>query len=355
MLYSQLMQQDSAMSQRGMDRLETIVQQSRRASELIQQILDFSRQSVLERQSLHLIPILKELAKLLVRTLPENIIIKLTFEHIPHLISADATRIQQMMMNLCLNARDAMPDGGELTINVESIQCEEDAPPPLPEMSPGAYLHIRVEDTGEGMSDEVLSHIWEPFYSTKDRGKGTGLGLAQVYGIVKQHQGFVDVVSEIGSGSSFHIYLPTVEIAPAPVSEKSKDKTPGGQGELILVVEDNAPTRNALEESLEVLGYEVVTAHNGQVALELMATLGEDIALVLSDVVMPTMGGREMLHRMREAGNQTKVIMLTGHLLDTPLEDLRAEGMFAWVMKPPTLAKLAQVIHEALHSEDDRL
>lgn len=201
-------------------------------------------------------------------------------------------------------------------------------------------------------ADDSPSHIFEPFFTTKEPGRGSGLGLAQVHGIVGAHEGHIDVESQMGQGTTFTIYLP---LHPLELpTDTSLDELPAlakGQGEIILVVEDSVSTRKAIVESLELLNYRVLEATNGQEVLEVLEERGEEIALVLSDVVMPGMGGIALLHALREQGLAVQVVMLTGHPLENELEDLRAQGMIDWLPKPPGLEQLAEMVAQALGTD----
>ena len=340
-LYAQMLSQLPDFSPKTYDRLDIIHRQAQQATKLIQQILDFSRRSVLERHPIDLRPFLKETVKLLTRTLPENINVALACGTDEYTIDADPTRIQQMLMNLAVNARDAMPDGGRFKITMDR----------LPDS-----VRINISDNGSGIPEEALPHIFEPFFTTKEPGQGTGLGLAQVYGIVKQHQGDIKVKSKLGHGTTFTIHLPALSCPAEAVLENDTPLTKG-HGETILVVEDNIATRNALTDSLEMLGYQVLTAANGQEALVTIAEHGtidkkaDGIALVLSDVVMPDMGGIALLHALQQQNLAIKVLLLTGHPLKQELENLKKEGLAGWLSKPPDLGVLAEAIASALHPQ----
>jgi len=343
------------------ERLVTINQQALHATSLIQQILDFSRRSVLERQPLDLSPLLKEQVKLLERTLPESIQIDLSYGLDKYTVNADPTRVQQVMMNLALNARDAMPEGGNLHFGLERIQVKPGESPPLPGMAEGEWVQVTVSDTGTGVPPDVLPHIFDPFFTTKALGEGSGLGLAQVHGIVKLHGGEVDVQSQVGQGTTFTIYLPALPVHAPEAVALELPALVKGQGETILVVEDNTATREALVDSLELLNYRVLEAANGREALAIFeqqtSEVSEDfrslekgrIALVLSDVVMPEMGGQALFHALRQRDPTVKVVLLTGHPLEKELENLQAQGLSGWLLKPPSLEQLAQMVARALN------
>lgn len=374
-LYAQLMVQDTTLSSRVRERLAIINQEAQHASRLIQQILDFSRRTVLERRPVDLLPLLKEQLKILERTLPESIRLSLVHAADTYMVNGDPTRLQQLLVNLALNARDAMPEGGELRIVLERLtitaaQCQGKAPPPPlaapfsapwpPELTAGDWIRITVADTGVGLSPEAQAHLFQPFFTTKEPGKGTGLGLAQVHGIVGAHEGYVVAATrprQAGQpgGTAFVIYLPELVVPAAEEAFAAPENLPLGHGELVLVVEDNAPARTALVDSLTALRYRVLTASHGGEALVLLRQQADQVALVLSDVVMPELGGLGLLRAMYQQGYRIGVILLTGHPLQQELEQLRSEGdpavqalLVAWLLKPPSLEQLAQTLTQAL-------
>jgi two-component system cell cycle sensor histidine kinase/response regulator CckA len=344
-------------------RLRTVEHQAKRAGDLIQQILDFSRRSVFERTPVDLLPLLKEHVELLGRTLPESVEISLVSQaassgcedQSEYMVFADPTRIQQVIMNLALNARDAMPSGGDLRIELGRLRIEEARDAPIPGMEEGAeaWVSIRVTDNGEGVSPEALPHIFEPFFTTKAAGGGTGLGLAQVYGIVKQHEGHIDVSSEPGRGTTFTIYLPALSVSGPHSGAQAAEGLVRGQGQTLLVVEDNAVTRAALVESLEQLNYRVLEAENGRTALELYEQHGRGISLVLSDLVMPGMGGKALVQALREQDPGLPVVVLSGHPKADTAKELEEAGVVDWLQKPPSLESLAQVVGRALNGGCD--
>ncbi|MDY0020216.1 MAG: PAS domain S-box protein [Anaerolineae bacterium] len=353
-LYTQMAQMAPNLPLELRDRLHTVSQQARRATELIQQILDFSRRAVLERRPIDLAPFLKEQVRLLQRTLPESIQITLAYSQEDddagdYTINADPTRIQQVIMNLAVNARDAMPEGGALHITLSSVAPEAKIHcTGCGDISGGQWVRIAVADTGSGIPENVLPHLFEPFFTTKPPGQGTGLGLAQVYGIVKQHEGHVDVMTQTGTGTTFILYLPALAIEKPAAIETGPLKLAMGAGELILVVEDQATTRQAIVDSLDLLGYRVIEAEHGRQALSMLKAHADEVALVLSDVVMPEMGGIALFHVLRQQGQQLPIVLMTGHPMGREMEEMQAEGLAGWILKPPNLDHLAQVIARAI-------
>ncbi len=349
-LYAQMLSRQANLSPKHSDYLHTIQDQAHHASNLIRQILDFSRRSVIERVPLELEPFMQRLIKMLARTLPENIevVFQQKIQGNPPLVMADATRLQQAMMNLAVNARDAMPQGGRLTFVITALNLGQDTPPPLPDMPPGRWISLTVTDSGEGINPQILSHIFEPFYSTKPKEKGTGLGLAQVYGIIKQHRGFIRVESQLGEGTTFTIYLPAMQsMAGKEEALADEDRLIGGNG-TILIVEDNTAARVALEDVLAGMGYEVLSAVNGEEALAIYAQHQTEIALVLSDMVMPKLGGIELFHALRKRNPAVKLIIMTGYPMEDGGADLLKQGIIDWLPKPFNAGKLAQKIAGAL-------
>ena len=351
MLYTQMLQL-SVQSPVQQRHLNTIYQQSLHAANLVQQILDFSRRSTIERVAMEMQPFLKELVKLCRRTLPENIKIELECSPAPLVVSADPARLQQALMNMVINARDAMPDGGTLQLRLEETNIEPLAHP-LPEMKPGKWLRLQLRDTGTGVPAEVLTHIFDPFFTTKPPGRGTGLGLAQVYGIVRQLEGQVTVESTVGTGTCFTIYLPVLE-EQVKQAEAADEMPPRGAGETVLLVEDEAALRSAMAEMLLSLGYHVVSAEQGRQAEMLYREVQDDVSLVISDLVMPEMGGLELYQQLQEqyAGERTiRMLLVTGYPLED-VEKLRQEhNLSHWLQKPFTVDSLARAVAAALREE----
>ena len=354
-LYAQMTAQIEALPAHVQERMVVINQQARHATRLIQQILDFSRRSVLERQPLDLLPLLKEQCELLDRALPENIEISLDYEPAEYIVNADLTRMQQVLMNLAVNARDAMPKGGKLRFTLsrelitDKIRCVTSDVIPS-----GEWVRLAVTDTGSGIPSEVLPHIFEPFFTTKVPGQGTGLGLSQVYGIVGALEGHIDVSTKIGQGTTFAIYLPPLlaHQPEMPVLETQSVVT--GGGETLLVVEDDATLRKALLDTLRLLNYQVLEAANGQEALDTLQQSAPEIALVISDLVMPGMGGQALFHAMRQRNLTLPVIMLSGHPMEQELQSLQAEGMAGWLPKPPDIAQLSDLLAQVLKEKAGR-
>lgn len=347
-LYAQILLRQAEQGSVQSERLTTILEQAQRAAELTGQILDFSRKSVMERRAMELGAFLKESQKLLARTLPENIHLAIELLDGPHWINGDPARLDQALMNLALNARDAMPDGGTLRYELEILDySDEEADGPL-DLGPGRWIHLAVSDTGVGIPSENLDHIFEPFFTTKAPGEGTGLGLAQVYGIVKQHDGHIEVESIVGQGTTFHLYFPALaepegEEKPPPDAEQLT-----GQGERLLVVEDDRVTREALGEVLGSLNYEVILAQNGQEALRVLEQQRKRVDLILSDLIMPEMGGERLFDVLRKRYPQIPVILITGYPLGGGTRHLFDQRLTTWLTKPLTAEAVAQAVRKVL-------
>lgn len=345
-MHTSLISRANDLSDRVRERLTVINEQTTFATRLVQQLLDFSRHAALERQPLDMRPLLKEQVKLLADTLPESIQVLFDSEPGEYVVRADLTRIRQALMNLAVNARDAMPEGGTLRLTLTRQETS-----PAPDMGAGPWVCIQMTDSGVGLTPDVIAHIFEPFFTTKPHGQGTGLGLAQVHGIIKQHEGEIKVVSSVGQGTTFSIYLPAMAIsAPIAVAPPGSETTAGG-GETILIVEDNLLLRDAMCDILEGLGYAVVTAKHGEEALDVLAAQGEAISLVLSDLSMPVMGGLALLSAMRARGITLPLVILSGHAPEGKLDQLKEQGLAGWLLKPPDIDDLTTLLAQILNNE----
>ncbi len=335
------------LSLKAQERLEIISRQSQRASDLIKQILDFSRTSAMEMQPFDVAPLLKELADMLERMMPESIQLEIDYPTTSHVISGDTTRIMQLFLNLSLNARDAMPNGGILHVELAQVPGDEAY---LNKNQADEWVRIQVMDSGEGIHPDVLPHIFEPFFSTKEPGKGTGLGLAQVYGIVQQHKGHIRVDSELGRGTIISIYFPALQPkSHTKVESGHKYGAPThGDQQTILIVEDNFAVQQSLFEILNYLNYRVLTASNGREALMILNEPSIYVDLVLSDLVMPEMGGLELCQILRHNQNDVKIVIMTGYLSDEVLRELKSLTVTACLNKPVELENLSRAVKDAL-------
>jgi two-component system, cell cycle sensor histidine kinase and response regulator CckA len=295
-----------------------------------------------------LIPFMKEVVKLLNRSLLESINVRfvepLEGEYV---INADPTRLQQVIMNLAVNARDAMPRGGMLEITLDSMGYGKDQPLPLPDMTPGKWIRMAFSDTGAGISADDLPHIFEPFFTTKSVGQGTGLGLAQVHGIVKQHDGAIAVKSRPGKGTTFTIYLPALIETTPTIRETGPLSFPrSNSGGTVLVVDDNPETLEAVREALEILEYEVMSAHTGQEALTIIDVHQDAIDLVLTDLIMPGMSGVDLYRTLQDRYPALKIMIMSGYPRDKAGDELLEAEEVAWLQKPISIQILAQKVRQ---------
>lgn len=350
-IYADLMQADTTISENSREYLSIIQRQVERATSLIRQILDFSRRSVIEQVEFDLLPFIKEIEKLLQRILPENITTEVIHHQESYPFYGDPTRMQQVLFNLAVNARDAMPEGGTLRFELQTVHLTEEDTLPSPYLSAGEWIRLTVSDTGIGIAPEHLPRIFEPFFTTKGVGKGTGLGLAQVYGIVKQHNGVIDVRSQPGKGTTFYLYLPLHKSQTAGESgETTEQHFYDGRGRKVLLVEDDAAIRQAVADMLRKSNFAPHMAINGQEALQILQEKGDEIELVITDLVMPLMGGEELYLEIKKRWPRIKVLFITGHPLSEGSNTLLASGDVPWLQKPFSIVKIQQTLHELLES-----
>jgi signal transduction histidine kinase len=317
-----------------------------RAAALTGQLRLFTRQEKGERRSVQLNSVVEETRDLLKRSIPKDIPIELRLEPELWVVEADPSQMSQVLMNLCVNARDAMPDGGTLTLETRNVTLDEERAQAILEARPGRYVCFSVSDTGCGMRPEVQARLFEPFFTTKEVSQGTGLGLSVVYGVVKRHNGFINVYSEEGRGSTFHVYLPAIGWAVAE-REVERLKLPVGT-ETILLVDDEEMVRELGQHVLELCGYTVLMAEDGLQALEVYQAYQGEVGLVVLDVIMPQMGGRECLQRLLEIDLQVKVLISTGYTADNSAQELVAEGALGVVEKPFRIRDFAVAVRAAL-------
>jgi signal transduction histidine kinase/CheY-like chemotaxis protein len=318
-----------------------------RAASLTRQLLAFSRKQVMEIKIVNLNTIVANISKMLGRLIGENIQLHLTMAEPLGNIWADAGQIEQVIMNLVVNARDAMPAGGTLTIETGRIELDEKYTASRPEVQPGLYAMITVTDTGVGIPPEIQDKIFEPFFTTKKRGEGTGLGLSTVYGIVKQHNGHIYVYSEPGRGTTFKIYLPMVEGKAEETGVRESRSMPLGS-ETILVVDDDASIRHLLRDTLEPLGYSLIEAGSGEDALALLGRTGAQVHLVLTDLIMPGMNGQELLDAIKVNRPAIKSVIMSGYTDKIVIQHGILKTGENFINKPLLPIALANKIREVL-------
>ena len=318
-----------------------------KAALLTRQLLTFSRKQLVHPQVLDPNTVIRQTQQLLQRLLGEDVQIETSLTPEAELVRVDPGQLEQVVINLSVNARDAMPTGGTLGIETETVELDADFCRQHAEAVPGRYTRLSVADTGTGMSPEVLQRIFEPFFTTKQPGKGTGLGLPTVYGIVKQCGGFIEVRTQVGQGTRFQMYFPAVGMRQAPVDERALAEAPGGS-ETILLVEDDEALRRLIRHVLESRGYTVVSAANGRDGLTKAAAFSGQIALVVSDVVMPEMSGRVMAERLHETQPGLKVLFLSGHTDDAVMHHGVTDANVPFLQKPISPAVLVRKVRELL-------
>jgi two-component system, cell cycle sensor histidine kinase and response regulator CckA len=354
--HADLLLQAPASPQENEKAIQTIADAAERAGKLIKQLLMFSRKQVMRQRNLQLNDIIQNLGPMLRGLLREHIAFQFNPATDLPLLCADIGMIEQVLVNLVLNARDAMPRGGKLTITTSHESLEPVCAVLNPEARPGHFIVLTVADTGSGMTQTTLSHLFEPFFTTKEPGKGAGLGLATVYGIVKQHQGWIVVDSQLEVGSTFSIFLPRAAslahvVAPAaPQADQlsGKESMPRGT-ETILVVEDEPALRELVVSILELCGYRTYEAETGVAALPVWATHKEEIDLLLTDMVMPAgMSGRQLAERLQAEEPSLKVIYTSGYSPGMAGKDIALLEGFNFLAKPYPPSRLALVVRECL-------
>lgn len=333
--------------------LETIQSATQRAKILIRQLLTFARQQPLNPQVLNLNELILNLDKLLRRLIGENI--ELVTLPAPDLgyVKADPNQIEQILVNLAINARDAMPTGGVLTIETANTNLDGGYARQHAEISPGLYVLLAVSDTGTGMSPEVQARLFEPFFTTKEAGKGSGLGLATCYGIVKQHGGHIWIYSEVGQGTTVKVYLPytTDGAAPALMAEEGAATLRQGH-ETVLLVEDEGSVRQFTRRVLDSLGYTVLEAPNGEEALRIAAEYGGDIHLLLTDIMMPRLGGKALADRLQARQPGLKVLFMSGYTDNGIVQNGLLEADIAFLQKPFSPEELARKVWQVLEASE---
>jgi nitrogen-specific signal transduction histidine kinase/ActR/RegA family two-component response regulator len=328
--------------------IQHISDASERAVALVRQLLAFSRKQVLKPKLLDLNTIVLNLEKLLRRLMSENIEMRTQVGKNIGAVKADPSQIEQVILNLIVNARDAMPEGGKLLVETGNVELDSTFAPDQA-VVPGIYVMLSVTDTGVGMSADTLAHIFEPFYTTKESNRGTGLGLSTVYGIVKQSGGHVSVYSEPGKGTTFKVYLPQVQdsLHLTPVAE-APDSTSSKGHETILLVEDEPAVRELTCMVLSERGYSVIEAQNAGDAVRLAKKHGAQIHLLLTDVVMPGMSGHDLAKRLTAQHPNLRVLYMSGYTYNIFAENEALEGGLSFLQKPFTPKALAQRVREAL-------
>jgi CheY-like chemotaxis protein len=294
---------------------------------------------------------IRQVEKLLKRTIPKMIEIELQLEEPLQTINADAGQLEQVILNIGVNARDAMPEGGRLIIQTKDMLLDNDYCRLNPEAKPGTHVCLSIADTGHGMDQETIERIFEPFYTTKETGKGTGLGLAMAYGIIKNHDGHITCKSSPDEGTRFDIYLPAIKVSVEDEIEKREEPIIMGRGETLLVVEDEAMLRDLAKDMLKRGGYQVLEANSGEEGLRLYLEKGSEISLVILDMIMPGMGGKQCLTEILKIDPQAKVVIASGYAMsDTEMDNILSLSK-GFIKKPYYFRNMLKVVHEALDEE----
>jgi two-component system, cell cycle sensor histidine kinase and response regulator CckA len=345
--HGELLLATAGVDERTRNGLEQIRRAADRAASLTQQLLAFSRKQVLQPKVLDLNEAVADMQKMLSRVIGEDIELVASLHPSLASVKADPGRVEQVLMNLAVNARDAMPHGGKLRMETSNVEVDEDEGRNL-ELTAGRYVMLKVTDTGHGMDENTLLHIFEPFFTTKPMGKGTGLGLATVYGIVKQSGGSIQVESKAGRGTEFRIYLPAAGESPhKPHEQVASEKVAGGQ-ETVLIVEDEPDLRELTRMFLEGYGYKVLAASSAEQAIQIAGIFPTSIDLLLTDVIMPGMSGRQLAEKIVGERPQTKIVYMTGYTDDMVVQHKVLEPGVQLLQKPFTKAELALKVRSTL-------
>ncbi len=322
---------------------------AQRGADMVRQLLTFAKGAGGGRILLQPLRPLKEMEKLIKGAFPGNILLQTSYAKNLQTILGDTTQLHQVLLNLCVNARDAMPNGGTLTLEAENVELDAAGAVAVPNAKPGHYVVWRVKDSGTGIPPEILTRIFEPFFTTKGPEKGTGLGLSSVFVIVKSHGGAVQVYSTPGEGTSFSVYLPADTGNPAPETDQRMNRSFRGNGELILVVDDEAAVCQVIRAILIAMNFHVVTARNGMEALIQVGEHREELRAVITDLHMPHMDGLTLVRTLKRVLPRAVIIVTSGRLDEREASEVQALGVSGRLDKPFTQEKLVELLGAALH------
>jgi PAS domain S-box-containing protein len=331
--------------------LDAIATSTKRGTDVVRQVLTFARGVGGERVLLQPRHLIREMAKIAAETFPRSVAVR--FDGVSDLwpVTGDATQLHQVLMNLCVNARDAMPGGGVLTLSAANVHCDQRDLAAPPDLNPGPYVVVRVHDSGTGIPADIIDKIFDPFFTTKEVGKGTGLGLSTVAGIVRSHGGGISVISKVGEGTTFNVFLPAAPSECAAEADSESQALPSGRGEIVLVVDDEENIRDVTRSILTRHGYEVLTAGDGTEAVAMVAQLPGRIKLVLTDIMMPFMDGMALIRALRRIDPRIKTIACSGLAQNDKAAELNELGVRIFLDKPYSAAKLLTGIHDLLHPQ----
>jgi len=349
LMVADLLQAEATTSE-NQEMLAIVKSSAQRGSEMVKQILSFARGVSGQHAVLQIKHLINDIANLMRETFPRSIAIRTDLSSDLHVIKGDATQVHQVLMNLCVNARDAMTNGGSLLIEATNVELKEKRTPMHSEAVSGVYVLLTVTDTGEGIPPHLLDKIYEPFFTTKEEGKGTGLGLSTVLGIVKSHNGFVELTSEVRKGTSFRVYLPACETTVAAEVEPKPTALPMGHGEHVLVVDDEAAVLEMTRETLELFNYQVLTATNGAEAINIYHRHGGDIKVVITDMMMPIIDGTATIKALQEINPEVRIICISGLSSKPNLSAAARMNVLASLRKPFTPDDLLTAVQGAVEN-----
>lgn len=327
--------------------LETIEKAATRGKDIIKQILAFARGVEGERRIVQLKYVVNEIEKILMETLDPSFDLISEIGENPTPIIGDATQLHQVLMNLCVNARDAMPDGGRLLITLDNTQLDSGQAHKLELPAAGAYVRLAVRDSGTGIDPEILDQVFEPFFTTKDTGKGTGLGLSSSIGIVRSHGGGISVSSEVGKGTSFEVFLPAAQTTDLETDTYETTFIRKGKGELVLVMDDEEAIREMLEASLKHYGYDVITTEDGDEGLAEFRRDPSRVSAIITDYMMPGLHGAELVEKLRETDERARIIIMTGYGEMRRVMEVAEENNVRFLIKPFTVEAMLEALHRA--------
>ncbi len=345
--YANMLRLESDKDSSTHEAAETIEKSARRMAELTAQLLGFARKGKYRIVPVDLHETIREVVRMLGRTVDKNIQLMLAFQAENATTMGDPAQMEQIFLNLAINARDSMPDGGTMTFSTEIVELDDEYSLAHPGTAPDRRLLVAVTDTGSGIPKYDIGHVFEPFFTTKEKGRGTGMGLAMVYGIVKNHGGNIQAYSEVGHGTAFKVYLPLADAEGILLGGEKQDRICRGVGN-ILVVDDEEVVRNVASEMLFKLGYEVVTTSSGQDAVDYYRKHGDLVDLVIIDLIMPGMGGQECFRELKCIDPHVRAVLSTGYGMDRRVRDIVNEGMIGFVQKPYQMIELGKRLHEFL-------
>jgi PAS domain S-box-containing protein len=351
--YADMLLMDKDAKHPDREALLAIRQAGRDGGDLVKGLLTFSARAGISPRPMNLNQEVRRVQAMLYRTIPKMIKVEVSLEDGLKTINADPGQMEQILLNLAVNARDAMPGGGTLTVETENVSLTKEYCETHLELEPGEYVLLTVSDTGHGIARDVAEHIFEPFYTTKAPDKGTGLGLATVFGIVRSHQGYIKCCSEPGIGTAFKIYLPVMDLLAEPDVATTREMPAFGT-ETILLVDDEEHVRNLGERILTRSGYTVLTARNGKEALEVYRHNKDEISLVILDLIMPEMGGKQCLEEILRTDPQAKVLVTSGYSVNGPTKDALEVGATGFINKPYDIKELARAVRKVLDEAGPR-